>query len=438
MGGSSGLTFREIERKILLTLTFILLAHLCAKQSRIWTGGSSSSLTTSTKPHDLPPPATITGNRIIEIPKGKFASGAPLAQMAPASYHYDEINVSQKTTLHGVAVRPFAPHPAKDITCSNGSTSSGGGLTYIQVQINTGWMSTTPPSVHYRIAKKLGCDGNNVAILHKNNGRTNKDKKSLFRWTTIQDPTHRLLYTFFFKTVSNYKKEPNDRNFHEFEKQHFFGSSQLLDRLSPAKPTATAVPQIGDSVRIAQRVSAIMDSFDFVALQERMEESLVALSMLLQIPIRDIMHLAPAMVGWPGQTKKKLGHFQGNIKDPSKKCTYVIPAFVSPGLKEYFNATAYQNSVKAERILYQVANRTLDLTIATFNQKEFESNLQVFRQAQAVALYTCQDEPSILDAVQFPCMRNGKFNPAQQADCVRDDYGCGFACLDQVANDMNL
>jgi hypothetical protein len=379
---------------------------------------------------------------IIEIPKGKFASGAPLAQLAPASYHFDEINVSQKTTLHGVTLRPFAPHPAKDITCKTGSSSSssGSGLTYIQVQNNTGWMSTTPPSVHHRIAEKLGCDRNNVAIFAKNADGKKQTDKSLFRWTTIQDPTHRLLYTFFFTTVSNAKKEPNDKNFHAFEKQQNVGSSQLLERLAPAQPTtAAAAATETDSVRISQHVSAIMDSFDFVAVQERMEESLVAMSMLLRIPVRDIMHLAPAMVGWPGQTKKKLGHFQGNIQDPSsKKCTYVIPAFVSPGLTKYFATHDYQNSVKNERILYQVANRTLDLTIATLNQQEFKSNLHVFRQAQAMALYKCQDEPSISDAVQFPCMRNGKFNTAQEADCVRDDYGCGFSCLDQVANDMNL
>jgi hypothetical protein len=428
MRGSIGLTFREIERNVLLTITFVLLAYLSVKQSRssFWSSplASPSSLTTksySSKTSEIVTTNTAMG--IIEIPKGNFASGAPLAQMAPVWYQYDEKDVNEKTTLHGLTVRPFAPHPVQDITCND---KSGGGLTYVHVQNNTGWMSTTPPSVHYRIAKTLGCDDSNVAILNQNDNWKKRDKSS-FRWTTIQDPTHRLIHTFFFTTVSNYKKEPNDKNFHAFEEQNV--GSQLMERLA-AKPAAV---QETDSV---MHVTAIMESFDFVAVQERMEESLVAMSMLLGIPVRGIIHLSPAKVGWPG-TKKKLGHFQTNIKDPSK-CTYIVPAFVSPGLEEYFATPAYQNSVKGERILYQVANRTLDLTIATFNQKEFETNLNTFRQAQARALYKCQDEPAIPNASQFPCMRNGKFNTVEEAECVQGDFGCGFKCLDQVANAMNL
>lgn len=423
---SSGTSFREIERNVLLSITFVLLAYLGLKQSRSTYFWSSSATTKSSTTSKI-----LMNDISSQLPKGKFASGAPIpSNMAPKTYHYDEMGDrafggdDSNNMLHGVTVHPFAPHPAKDITCNNA------GFSYVQIQENTGWMSTTPPSAHYRMAQKLGCSSDaDVKILDKSdNHHYNKGDKSSFRWTTIQEPTNRLLYKFFYSTVSNEKNEPNDKNFHELFEKYNVGS-QLMERLAP-KPSAEKETE----GVIAQHVTAIMNDFDFVAVQERMEESLVAMAMLMDMSMRDIMHLAPAMVGFPG-TPKKLGHFVQNMKNPTK-CTYIIPAFVSPGLEAYFETPKYQNSVKGERILYNVANKALNMTIDTLNKNgEFSANLNIFRYLQAWALYTCQDEPSIADATQFPCMRNGKYNTELEAECVQDDVGCGFSCLDKVANE---
>jgi hypothetical protein len=93
--------------------------------------------------------------------------------------------------------------------------------------------------------------------------------------------------------------------------------------------------------------NAIMQEYDFLGITERMDESTVALSMVLGVPLADVLYL---------DAKHNGGYDEGTQKD---RCTYIVPTFVSSSLKEYFTTPEFQDCVRWDNVLFQVANRSL-------------------------------------------------------------------------------
>jgi hypothetical protein len=154
-----------------------------------------------------------------------------------------------------------------------------------------------------------------------------------------------------------------------------------------------------------------------------MDESAVALAMLLGLPLGDVLYLSTKMNG---------GFDDGGHKDV---CTYIVPSFVSPGMKQYFESDDFQDIVHWDHALHQAANRSLDLTIDnTLGRDQFESNLAKYRQAQDLATKRCASK------TVFPCSISGggKKKPDDETDCIMGDAGCGYQCLDEVASDLGL
>jgi hypothetical protein len=68
-------------------------------------------------------------------------------------------------------------------------------------------------------------------------------------------------------------------------------------------------------------------------------------------------------------------------------------------------------------ILYDAANKSLDLTIDALGRELFDQNLNRFIHALLVVEQTC------LPKVVFPCDANGTRH--QETDCIQYDSGCG-------------
>jgi endo-1,4-beta-D-glucanase Y len=130
--------------------------------------------------------------------------------------------------------------------------------------------------------------------------------------------------------------------------------------------------------------------------------------LLPNVPVGDILYL---------NAKSNGGYDDGVHRNT---CYYIQPSFVSPGMKRFFQSPEWNNLVRWDNLLYQAANRSLDLTIDYLGRERFEARLAVFRNAQQVAKERCLDGKDI-----FPCTSKGKKN--MNKVCLWSDSG--YVCL---------
>jgi len=171
-------------------------------------------------------------------------------------------------------------------------------------------------------------------------------------------------------------------------------------------------------------MNQILKDYNFIAITERMDESLVTLSMLMNVPLADVLYL----------NAKSSGGFDDGEGKQRGKCVYIVPSKASPYMKELMESDDFHEHIYWDRVLHQAANKSLDLTIDALGREKFEQKLSQFKHAQAVAHKRC------IKRTIFPCSFEGgeKQIPDDKNDCLLGDAGCGYKCLDEVATELNL
>jgi len=239
-------------------------------------------------------------------------------------------------------------------------------------------------------------------------GKRNKQKS--FLWSFVRDPTDRAVSEFFHFGVSRLKMEPSDANFKHYmlEMRKYTRNYFLLDMtLKPFQPKRDP------NYTIVEAVRSIVQEYDFIGLVERMDESLVAMKMILGLDMNDILYLS---------AKRNGGWDEGAYE---KKCIYIIPSFISKGMKIFFSSKQWRDYTMGDRLLFQAANKSLDMTIDNLGRKEFQAQLKAYRIAQVQAEEICG--PSTI----YPCSAGGEARKDNHS-CLWWDSGCGYNCLDQL------
>jgi hypothetical protein len=155
--------------------------------------------------------------------------------------------------------------------------------------------------------------------------------------------------------------------------------------------------------------------FDFIGITERMDESLVVLSMLLPgVELTDLLYI---------NAKGSGGFDDGQHK---WKCHYIVPSYLSPGMKEFFQSSTWKDRVVGDDLLYKAAWKSMDMTIDRLGRSEFKEQLEQFRSMRALAEETCASR------ALFPCNADGT-RANRKTGCLWNDSGCGNACLDKLA-----
>jgi hypothetical protein len=245
-----------------------------------------------------------------------------------------------------------------------------------------------------------------------------RDRSRSFMWSIVRDPNSRVLSQYFFFIVSRKGKEPSDQAFVKHLRAHRLAREHYLHFLGLSKYDKKA---LNATNRTAKFVNEILDSYDFIAITERMEESMVALSMLLGVPLGDVLFL---------KAKGKGGYDDGGIR---RKCTYIRPAFLTPGFQSALNSDWWRAESRWDRALHIAANRSLDLTIDMLGRANFYKQVARYRAAQKRAHERCLSHRDV-----FPCTPTGEYVPPEQTQCLYDDSGCGSDCLDRVADELGL
>jgi hypothetical protein len=233
-------------------------------------------------------------------------------------------------------------------------------------------------------------------------------KKSTLLWTNMRDPAKRSLSDFFHFKVSREGENATTQNMvRHLQAQIGF----QVDYLRTEKHMKKKGRKKKTTLHIIKE--EIIDAYDFIALVERMDESLVVMKLLFDLDDKDMIVLSAKSSG---------GYDDGKFKGT---CFLIQKAFTTPEVDEYL-ATDFKAD-NADYLLYAAANRSLDLTIDALGRKRVEKHVRKHRVLQKLA-----EEHCLAQAV-FPCSANGTSQTELSAlDCYEGDHGCGYRCVDRI------
>ena len=189
---------------------------------------------------------------------------------------------------------------------------------------------------------------------------------------------------------------------------------------SPQRPTHVHHPD-----RVVASVNRTLRSYDFVLVTERMDESLVALALILGIDVGSVLVTSSKVAG------SRRFHLAKRAGKPLE-CLPIAstPKSPSPGVVAYLESDAWKASNYGDYLLWHAANQSLDHTIAhVIGRRRFEAALTDYRRWQALERQYCA--PNVV----FPCSDAGK----PQLHLSKDscyyrvyDFGCGYKCIDRL------
>ena len=265
-------------------------------------------------------------------------------------------------------------------------------------------------------------------------------------WSIVRHPSSRVqsLYFYFRPPSSDVErnKNHNDRGISSSTSDPIAtfkavaGSEKnrqvtLLDvPSSDDKPFAATNTNSKDYNHQATRIKQILHEYDFIAVQERLEESLVVFKMLMSLKDWDIVVLSA----------KQHGSY---ALDPRGKCTRIpntTTAFTSL-VGVYDNAYKKQEQINHyltidfpnnnyDYLLHAAVNRSLDMTIDRLGRNRVEQEVSKHMELQNTANKVCQKE------AYFPCSKDGKRQTnLAKTNCYHQDWGCGYPCLDRLMNE---
>lgn len=294
------------------------------------------------------------------------------------------------------------------------------GIIYIRIPKSS---SSTLAGINLRIASRRDKNLCGTAWYHKSGNRfdiSNRDKAKSLLWTFIRQPTKRTISAFFYFEVSRKNIPQTNARFLQYVGTSHGNDYQLKfvhgDLLVPDNKNSRVVLQYAKD-----RVQQVLDDYDFIGLTERFDESLVAMQLLFDLDVEDIMYIS-SNVG---------GGYDNKLKDQTtrkEKCFKMQSSFVSPEMKTYFDSDKWYAWNTGDFLLYNAANRSLDLTIdQTIGRDVFNVHLEKFQKLKKIGNDKCAM------TVLPPCSSNGtKQSKISSRNCYIDDMGCGFDCLDTV------
>ena len=256
-------------------------------------------------------------------------------------------------------------------------------------------------------------------------------------WTIVRHPTARVLsgYSYFRGGVQPMTYH-HLRMYAQSEKSSQFKYLQTSDDTTRMMMMTTTTTMKLDPTHIPLNHVAewmkeyILDSYHFIALADRMDESLVVMKLLWGLDEGDIIVL-------PSKTS---GTYD---RGPDGKCRLLLPSQSSssssssslistrssnPAIQDYLDTDFVQNNY--DFLLYAAVNQSLQRTIDSLGQDLVAQHVQRHRKLQQLVEDKCRSK------VIFPCSNNGTRQvEASKLNCYHWDWGCGYPCIDQVLDE---
>ena len=257
-----------------------------------------------------------------------------------------------------------------------------------------------------------------------------RDKFRSFLFTSIREPAARAMS--WLQYLASNQNQTDDWIFSKLEKNLIYpgwtwekimydngyqlGYLSATEKVSPNQHNTSHLNYRNlwprDEAEIRQRVDSILEEYDLILLTERMDESLVALQLILNLTASDLLYVH-------GGSK-----LTGNYVSVRRTCHLLRKVHNKTRADEYFTTSkTWMRKNWGDYLLYHSANALLDATIESLGRKRFQTALDEHRDTLQRAQDLC-DSKTI-----FPCSSNGTY--VGDADCYAKDWGCGYKCLNR-------
>lgn len=304
----------------------------------------------------------------------------------------------------------------KSYSSSNEGNDKPTGLYYIKVFKTAS--STVAHIVKYIANKRGSCKehsdhaaAHTLFTEHKlHHHKPNQPKSFLF--TFIREPTKRAVSDFFYRKVTQEGEEVNLDNFKNGccrTHQNLDGQAgfqlayiSLMQRLpeytfwNNSHPTMIQQPNA-----LLERVNNVFDSYDFVGVSDRLNESLVALSFILNLSLSEIAYVSYRQ--------------SGSYLEVQKKCVKIVKPQLTKDVEEFLNTDEWKAMIAGDTLLHKAANIALDRTIDnvigrdTFVERlrEYESLIELMKECGEECSSTCSTDGLYREATSCrPCMNS--------------------------------
>jgi hypothetical protein len=285
--------------------------------------------------------------------------------------------------------------------------------------------------------RNTSCSHKQAHILGAGKYYGNRVPSKSFLWGSVRDPASRALSRIFFDAISQQGRPSRDGTILRYLKQDYNPQSgttskgkggfqlQYLSLESSTSmpnwyawdkesPTLVKRPDV-----IKDRVHNVIRDYDLIVLTERLDESIVALQLLLGLPVGDVLSMSAKMGG---------GYF---YEKETRACIPIQKTRRSLAVQVYLDSDEWQAVNYGDYLLYAAANQSLDWTIdERLGRDRFDEALRLYRQVQQIVDQECSSE------TYFPCSVNGTVQLKLSAsNCYTTDEGCGYACIDRVVRE---
>ncbi len=231
------------------------------------------------------------------------------------------------------------------------------------------------------IRNRGGCETSYDHTFAYTMNLSDRDKvKKSYLVTFVRDPTTRAISDFFYHGVTKGGKEPSLENFKKINqrlRQHKLrglGGFQLsyvsIEHKHPeyffwneSSPKLVQHPSL-----LLSSIQNVIKEYDFIGVAERVDESLVVLSFLLDVKVEELATIS----------RRVSGQFIDLSKE--KKCVKIAKPNMTKDMTDYVESEEWRASTAGDRILHKVAIERLDYTIDhLIGRQLFEQRLKDFK-----------------------------------------------------------
>jgi hypothetical protein len=276
--------------------------------------------------------------------------------------------------------------------------------------------SSTSAAVALRIHDLHHCQvrwehGRARDILFDNN-YTSKSRRFLL--APIRAPESRALSAVYFHQISFHRKRTKNTPSENFILHHLRRTQPnfVTDYVQLNAKNSILSENTTESGVIEQHVRDILMGYDFLLVANRMDDSLVVLSLLANLPISSMLTMSSKIGGsW---------YFNG------KNCIPLVSSTQAESISNFFQMDEWKAAHSADRLLFAAVEISLNRTIADLGNS-FITRLYEFKRLQSIVQKLCRNE------TYFPC--SGVGTPQLELSarhCYLRDFGCGYPCIDRI------
>lgn len=283
--------------------------------------------------------------------------------------------------------------------------------------------SSTSAAVSLQIAeaigKQKGFDQPCPHHIHHGHRYTNRESPNFFLWSAVRKPHLRAISSYFFFEISRGGKKYNSTELiKHLDKSKGFQLNYLTYNPGWKADWKRKEKFPKEMPGRLERIHDIFRMYDFIAVAERMDESLVVLKLLFGFPDE-------AMIAF--SSKRAGGFDDGGFENT---CAQVVKAETTLDVDMHIAKHTNYYKENLDFFLYEVAERSLDRTIEALGKDLVAAELEKHRKLKAYAEAKC------LDHVVFPCEKAGvPPNPESLRHCYFGDLACGHECAMNAARE---